>query len=104
MRAGERPRRRACRKCGRDFAVRDDGTLRRHRAPFGGQLDRCSGELERPRPAVWQGPGCGDDCPCRLEFYREADHTRLVFSTGERYSIVETEPGVYAQTRPQVAA
>jgi hypothetical protein len=55
---------------------------------------------------VWQRPGCGDDCPCRLEFYRESDRTRIVFSTGERYGIVEVEPGLYAQTRPsaQVAA
>jgi hypothetical protein len=96
VRAGEHPPRRACTSCGRPFAVRDDGTIRRHRAPYGvSALDRCAGQLGRPRSSVWQQPGCGDDCPCRLPFFRESDRTVSIFSTGTRHGYQETEPGVF---------
>lgn len=43
-------------------------------------------------------PGCGPDCPCRAEQYREADRSRHVYSTNVRYTMREVEPGVFRYT------
>ena len=40
-------------------------------------------------------PGCGPDCPCQHPFFRPADGTKVVFSTGEVWVYDEIEPGVF---------
>lgn len=39
--------------------------------------------------------GCGPDCPCGQPFYRPADRTKLVFSTGSRGTYEEIAPNVF---------